>query len=256
MAIRVTLSANAGVSVELGGVRIWIDALHDTRVPGFSTLDSHLLQRLWSEAAFQSPDAIVYTHCHPDHYAAHLTAEACRRWPKARLFLPQKDFPEQELLSGREAAASIEGVALHFYRLTHDGMAFAGVPHYGLTITCGRDSILLPGDCAVASPELLPVVNGRHLRLALLNFPWATLQRGRDFLREQLHADRSRCITSPLRRMIPRAFARRQIVPHKAYPASEPSMCSIIVFRPCLSRMKRSPPRIADKSKPPAKPEV
>ena len=42
MAIRVTLSANAGVSVELGGVRIWIDALHDTRVPGFSTLDSHL----------------------------------------------------------------------------------------------------------------------------------------------------------------------------------------------------------------------
>ena len=88
MAIRVTLSANAGVSVELGGVRIWIDALHDTRVPGFSTLDSHLLRRLWSEAAFQSPDAIVYTHCHPDHYAAHLAAEACRRWPKARLFLP------------------------------------------------------------------------------------------------------------------------------------------------------------------------
>lgn len=189
MAIRVTLSANAGVSVELGGVRVWIDALHDTRVPGFSTLDSHLLRRLWSEAAFQSPDAIVYTHCHPDHYAAHLTAEACRRWPKARLFLPQKDFPEQELLSGRETAASIGGVALHFYRLTHDGMAFAGVPHYGLTITCGKDSVLLPGDCAVASPELLPVVDGRHLRLALLNFPWITLRRGQDFLREHLHAD-------------------------------------------------------------------
>lgn len=189
MAIRVTLSANAGVSVELGGVRVRIDALHDTRVPGFSTLDSHLLRRLWSEAAFQSPDAIVYTHCHPDHYAAHLTAEACRRWPKARLFLPRKDFPEQELLSGRETAASIGGVALHFYRLTHDGMAFAGVPHYGLTITCGKDSVLLPGDCAVASPELLPVVDGRHLRLALLNFPWITLRRGQDFLREHLHAD-------------------------------------------------------------------
>ena len=45
--------------MELGGVRVWIDALHDTRVPGFSTLDSHLLRRLWPEAAFQSPDAIV-----------------------------------------------------------------------------------------------------------------------------------------------------------------------------------------------------
>ena len=33
------------------------------------------------------------------------------------------------------------------------------------------------------------MVNGRHLRLALLNFPWITLRRGRDFLQEHLHAD-------------------------------------------------------------------
>lgn len=188
MAIRVTLSANAGVSVELGGVRIWIDALHDTPVPGFSTLDGRLLRRLWSEAAFQEPDAIVYTHCHPDHYAAQLTAEACRRWPRARLFLPQKELAGQTLLSGREVTAAVGDAALHFYRLTHDGAAFAGTPHYGLTITCGPCSVLLPGDCAVASPELLPVVEGRPFRLALLNFPWATLRRGQTFLREHLHA--------------------------------------------------------------------
>ena len=33
------------------------------------------------------------------------------------------------------------------------------------------------------------MVDGRHLRLALLNFPWITLRRGQDFLREHLHAD-------------------------------------------------------------------
>lgn len=35
MSIRVTLSANAGVAIEIGGIRIWVDALHDVQVPGF-----------------------------------------------------------------------------------------------------------------------------------------------------------------------------------------------------------------------------
>lgn len=34
MSIRVTLSANAGAAIELGGVRIWVDALHDTQEIG------------------------------------------------------------------------------------------------------------------------------------------------------------------------------------------------------------------------------
>ena len=38
--IKITLSANAGVCVEICGKRIWVDALHDTKVPGFSTLDA------------------------------------------------------------------------------------------------------------------------------------------------------------------------------------------------------------------------
>ena len=67
MSIRVTLSANAGAAIELGGVRIWVDALHDTQVPGFSTLRRQQLQQLWTAEPFQAPDAIVYTHCHPDH---------------------------------------------------------------------------------------------------------------------------------------------------------------------------------------------
>lgn len=69
MSIRVTLSANAGVAIETGGIRIWVDALHDVQVPGFSTLRAQRLRQLWTAEAFQSPDAIVYTHCHPDHYS-------------------------------------------------------------------------------------------------------------------------------------------------------------------------------------------
>lgn len=75
MSIRVTLSANAGVAIEIGGIRIWVDALHDVQVPGFRPYAQHLRQ-LWTAEAFQSPDVIVYTHCHPDHYSQQLTAEA------------------------------------------------------------------------------------------------------------------------------------------------------------------------------------
>ena len=187
MSIRVTLSANAGVAIETGDVRIWVDVVHDTKVPGFSTLCDYQIQKLWTVDAFQSPDAIVYTHCHPDHYSPQLTAEAHRRWPKARLLLPEKEFAEQELVSCDEYTAVVEDVVLRFYRLPHESQHYIiDVPHYGLTITHGTETILLPGDCAVASPELLPLIAKQNFRLALLNFPWLTLRKGRNFIKEHL----------------------------------------------------------------------
>lgn len=190
MSIRVTLSANAGVAIEIGGIRIWVDALHDVQVPGFSTLRAQRLRQLWTAEAFQSPDVIVYTHCHPDHYSQQLTTEAHLRWPKARLILPQKEFAEQELVSGDEYTAVVEGAVLHFYRLPHESQHYtADVSHYGLTITHGTEAILLPGDCAVVSPALLPLIARQHFRLVLLNFPWITLRKGREFIEQHILAD-------------------------------------------------------------------
>ena len=190
MSIRVTLSANAGVAIEIGGIRIWVDALHDVQVLGFSTLRAQRLRQLWTAEAFQSPDVIVYTHCHPDHYSQQLTAEAHLRWPKARLILPQKEFAEQELVSGDGYTAVVEDVVLHFCRLPHESQHYTiDVPHYGLTITHGTEAILLPGDCAVASPALLPLIARQHFRLALLNFPCITLRKGREFIEQHILAD-------------------------------------------------------------------
>lgn len=74
-------------------------------------------------------------------------------------------------MSGDEYTAVVEDVVLHFYRLPHESQHYTiDVPHYGLTITHGTEAILLPGDCAVASPALLPLIARQHFRLALLNF--------------------------------------------------------------------------------------
>lgn len=189
MSIRVTLSANAGTAIEIGTSRIWVDALHDTSVPGFSTLQEQQLRQLWSSDAFQNPDAVVYTHCHPDHYSAELTEKAHLQWPEAQLFLPEKQFPRQELLCGDTLTRIVGDVELRFFRLTHECKMYQKIPHYGLIIACGDESILVPGDCAVATSELVSYVKERHFSLVLLNFPWVTLRKGRNFIKENLNTD-------------------------------------------------------------------
>ena len=44
--------------------------------------------------------------------------------------------------------------------------------------------MLLTGDCAVASPALAELIGGECVDLALLNFPWLTLPRGRAAISE------------------------------------------------------------------------
>lgn len=189
MSIYCALSANAGVSITIGDVRLWIDALHREKVPGFSTLSEVELSAIWENESFAYPDAIITTHCHPDHYSQALLQQAQRRWPKARVLLPEKHLEGQELICGDEMTIQIRSATIKFFRLPHESKEYVSVPHYGLIAENRGDSLLTVGDCAVASTALLPYVAGRHLRLALLNFPWLTLRRGRRFTEQYIDAE-------------------------------------------------------------------
>jgi L-ascorbate metabolism protein UlaG (beta-lactamase superfamily) len=185
--IAVTLSANAGVCVDIGGKRIWVDALHSKKVPGFSTVSPALLEKLMEAPAFEKPDAICYTHDHPDHFSREMTAKAMERWPSAKVFLPQQRFAQQILLEGERPEYVLEDVKLRFLRLPHEGAQYANVIHYGLLILSSQGNVLVTGDCAVAAPELLQAVSGTELDAAILDFPWLTLNKGRTAL-ESLNA--------------------------------------------------------------------
>jgi len=178
----VALSANAGVSVQLGNVRIWSDALHDRKVSGFSEVSPALWEQLRRWEAFAAPDLIFYTHCHPDHYSRTMTAEAKALWPQAALALPELEFSDQILLSGQDGRLDVGDVSLYFRRLTHEGAQFSRVPHYGCILCSDGFRVLIGGDGAVASPELAEFVGGEGVDLALLDFPWITLRKGRTFL--------------------------------------------------------------------------
>lgn len=187
---RMTLSANAGIALALGRYHIWIDALHQGKVPGFSTLDPQLLAQMQTHPDFQSPDVICVTHCHKDHYSPELTARAQRRWPGACVIHPDPSFPGGHLLGSTEETFVFDELQLRFFRLPHAGKQQDAVVHYGLMVSLEGWNVLFAGDCEVASPALADALKGQSVHLAVLDFPWFTLPRGRSFLRDILRPER------------------------------------------------------------------
>ena len=182
----ITLSSNAGISLEWKGYCLWVDALHTDQRPGFSTVTPTLWEQMQDSATFAPPDLLCFTHCHSDHYSHELTAEAKALWPNAKLIMPQQEFDSQFLLSGDEVRFSDGDITLRFLQLPHEGSAFAAVPHYGLLLSDGIFRILIAGDCAIASPVLSQHLEHTPVDLAILDFPWLTLNKGRQFVENVL----------------------------------------------------------------------
>lgn len=184
---QVTLSANAGAALSFGGLRLWADALHDRKVPGFSTVTPELWAAMRAHPAFAAPDLLFFTHCHPDHFSQGMTQEALSLWPQAKLVLPEDRFPGQALLSGRRERVRLPDLTLDFIRLTHEGPRYADKPHYGCILESRGFRVLITGDCKLCAPELAEFLEeGGPIDLAILDFPWLTLPRGRRFVQEHI----------------------------------------------------------------------
>ena len=189
MAVSVTLSANAGISLCINDKKIWIDALHNNAVAGFSTVSPELLAQMSRHEAFRAPDVICCTHCHLDHYSKELVGRARQQWPQAELILPQREFSDQILVEGESMSVQAGGVELRFFALPHEDVKYEEVPHYGAVITVDGVSVLVTGDCEMASPKLAQQIQGLSLDLALIDFPWITLPKGREFIREHINSN-------------------------------------------------------------------
>lgn len=170
--MKLTLSANAGLAIEIGGKRIWVDALHTRKHPGFSCVDENLQKKMLSHPAFQKPDVICFTHCHPDHYSRSMTEAACRIWPKAARLVPEEVMQ----------SFSLEDLRITFFRLPHEGAQYAETLHYGIRIECGDENVLLTGDGAVGCEEM----NGMAPKVIVVDFPWISLPKGRRVLQEKI----------------------------------------------------------------------
>lgn len=189
IACRMTVSANAGIALALGSCRVWVDALHQKKVPGFSTLSRPLQEKLQTHPDFQSPTAICVSHCHEDHYSPGLLARTIHRFPEARVYHPDPDFPGGILIEGQQWQDCIGPLKLHFLRLPHAGKPELQCDHYGLILSTEGKNILFAADCETASPELAKMVLDIPIHAAVLPFPWLTLPKGREFVCEVLRPE-------------------------------------------------------------------
>lgn len=170
ISVKLTLSVNAGISLETGDTKILIDAFPYKFDGDFSSLDDSLKEEVFAHAAFKNPDAVCYTHLHGDHYSKEITEEFCRKNPTAKLFMPS----EREVYVGE--------CRLSFIPLVHEGEEYKDVPNYGIDIEINNINILFIGDCQIAGDCLTEYIAGREYDLVVVDFPWVTLSRGKKYL--------------------------------------------------------------------------
>ena len=97
-----TLIANAGILLEINGIRFLIDGLHHSSQYPFSPVPQAMLdQMLRGEGPFRDADFLLFTHDHPDHWSPALTQAYLQANRVRRVLLPprSKDGPAQDALT-------------------------------------------------------------------------------------------------------------------------------------------------------------
>ncbi len=183
MKVKIALSANAGIALAVANVRIWVDFLHNSQVPGFSCMSSETLD-LVRCGKIQAPDILCVTHIHPDHCNVKLVKEFAGQNPDTKVLAPEKITDDTVLVYGERFSYSLGDLQIQWLKLPHDGHLYRDCVHYGLLISVLDKHILIPADCAMGSDALGELVKELPVDAAFLNFPWITLKKGREFLAE------------------------------------------------------------------------
>ncbi len=182
----VLLTANAGALICCTGRKVLVDALHNTKTYQFSRVPDELLKQIAGGAGdFADVDLLLYTHGHTDHYSKVWTQRCLDRNPNLRLVSPVNDFEGRagvHVVSRPAEELQIAGMRIICKRIQHDGSEYASVPNYAYLLDMEGYHVLLLGDGMLDAAAVRAVVEGWDTHLAILNFPFLTLKRGRDIL--------------------------------------------------------------------------
>lgn len=160
--IRVISLANAGTLLIWQGKKILIDGLYHFDGKPFSNLRQETAQKLRQGLPpFDHIDYLLFTHAHPDHFSAELTADHLERFPVKGILLPPDDGTQARLravaaarqipavtaqIGGRIAAEPEPGIRIEAIHTRHLDQKYWGMPHFLLLVTLGGDSLLFTGD--------------------------------------------------------------------------------------------------------------
>lgn len=181
-----TLIANAGVLVEMCGVKILVDALHRRKTEQFSRVGKDLFDKIVTgKGEFAHIDLMLNTHDHPDHYDADGMRAFIANHPETNVLSPARlAGPNVYRLAGEEHRLDFGDIHARAKKLVHDGPQYAHIPNYGFVVeVCGWRGLFL-GDAAMNEVSVGGLVAGEKIDAAFLNFPYVTLVRGKRLVRE------------------------------------------------------------------------
>ena len=200
----VLFTANAGFFVSVGDISLAVDAFPRVADRGFSALSEDHFQQLRQRSDLADIRYVIATHDHGDHYSQRWNQQFLNCHPQARFIgaVTEERGPQNKnshagslpvdppiLLRSDRPTYYLPGITFEFLRLPHEGADFADVANYGCLVTFTGPTpcrILFVGDAKPADPAIAQWIGGRHIDLALLNFPWIALPKGRRFIEEYL----------------------------------------------------------------------
>ena len=192
MASYAVLTANAGLLLNIEGTTVLLDAVH-CGSHRFSGVSDHAMDIIISGGGdFEHIDYMVITHDHPDHVSLRYVNRFLKTHPETVVFSPVKNIfgehvdqlflPSEEFTYGEDS--------FYFRNVTHDGIEYANVRNYAGIITIAGKRISFFGDAGIANVQLTDEFS-EPFDLAVYNFPFLTLTKGREIIKKM---DPKECI--------------------------------------------------------------
>lgn len=189
--IRITSTVNGGVCICWpDNKKVWVDLYPEEKTRSFSVLTESQWDLVKCDPRFSSPNMILATHTHPDHFSTARTMEASGLWPDSLIAFPEGEIYAKnkgdvnafpcERISGEKKIIEKDGIRAVFFRTVHSGRMYAGIPHYSIIISYMGINILLSGDAAASGENLIGMPSDISCDIAILNFPWASLRSARE----------------------------------------------------------------------------
>lgn len=181
--LTITSTANAGLLIETGSVRLLVDGIRRAPFPPFLPTPPDILAEMLTgpeTSRWRNIDFLLFTHLHPDHFdadavQAYLAANRVRE-----MIAPQAPFAAQgaakitafPLANGAARDFSLGGeITLRAIGTAHAGEQFAAIRNHAYALDCAGTRVLIAGDGGYEADWYLPAgrVNAIFVNPLFLN---------------------------------------------------------------------------------------
>lgn len=205
--LEITPTFNAGVRIECGAERVFLDTFF-VHLDGYQAPpEAELAKMRAARPPYAGPLVIMATHMHADHYDADLIAAALEHNPKAHLVgTPEiagklRDrFPKQVTVLERGGKWKQGGIELELLDLRHTGARWARLENSGHWIKMCGQTLFHPGDADLERDQFERAFAGRPpLDVALVPYWYLAYDQGRAIVDGVLKPRRHHALHGDLR---------------------------------------------------------